>query len=459
MQCQHRCGGFINTCKLGDKNMDNPSYPVMMEKDDELTLFYEMSKLEKKHDYLHHDSDMFHAPLGSTGVSSPIFSIASTITGFEIDVDDLLSTENDKNDYEWLMTPLDTPVSPSLEFESTKPETSVRGTTETFALAKTRKLSNPHTQPIAKSSFTSKDSTPSRLNISNASIGRKPLSSGKLKPSTTSSVKPTMKSVSMSVLTSSLAKPTSNISLKRSHTRVVSSKSTQSTSLKRSTLGPQMSTPENPSITLKPKIMSKSIPRKSIKHLQSQQASSPTMKQRLLKAPNSLPLSLNASPMISSIPEKKKPVFTSTGRSGTHVESSLINGRGVRWKLSSLERGAPRPLNCGITHSSRGDSVTPSAMSRLHGKANTKVGPIVVGTKMVEKVEHVWKLASPKQDSSSRQSPYVSFLSSEPSLTSLTDSLGFGRANSKRSLDMARKDTVYMKDKKRLVPTNMKPLR
>ncbi|CAH9069525.1 unnamed protein product [Cuscuta europaea] len=260
----------------------------------------------------------------------------------------------------------------------------------------------------------------------------------------------------MSVLTTSLAKPTSNISLKGSHTRVVSSKSTQSTSLKRSTLGPQMSTSENPSMSSKPKLMFKSIPRKSIKHLQYQQASSPTMKQRLLKAPNSLPLSLNASPMISSIPEKKKPVFISTGRSGRHVESSLVNGRGIRWKLSSLERGGPRPLNCGITHSSiRGNSIAPSTMSRLHGKANTKASPIAVGTKMVEKVVHMRKLASPKQDSSTRQSSYVSFLSSK---SSLSDSLGFGRENSKRPLNMAMKHTVC-KDKKRTVPANMNPLR
>ncbi|CAH9069523.1 unnamed protein product [Cuscuta europaea] len=101
MQCRHQCGGFINTYKMGDKKIRSPSYPMMMEKDDDLTLFYEMSKPEKKHDYLHHNSNMFHAPLGSTKGSSPVFSIASTITGFEIDVDDLLSTENDKNDYEW----------------------------------------------------------------------------------------------------------------------------------------------------------------------------------------------------------------------------------------------------------------------------------------------------------------------------------------------------------------------
>lgn len=69
--------------------------------------------------------------------------------------------------------------------------------------------------------------------------------------------------------------------------------------------------------------------------------------------------------------------------------------------------------------------------SRLHAKANDNVSPALVGTKMVERVINMRKLAPPKQDDKHSPHSNLSGKSSSP------DSAGFGRTLSKKSLDMA----------------------
>lgn len=72
------------------------------------------------------------------------------------------------------------------------------------------------------------------------------------------------------------------------------------------------------------------------------------------------------------------------------------------------------------------------AVSRGHSKANDNVSPVVIGTKMVERVINMRKLAPPRLDD--KHSPH-SNLSGKSS--SSPDSTGFGRTLSKKSLDMA----------------------
>lgn len=71
------------------------------------------------------------------------------------------------------------------------------------------------------------------------------------------------------------------------------------------------------------------------------------------------------------------------------------------------------------------------AASRLHAKANDNVSPGLVGTKMVERVINMRKLAPPRQDDKHSPHSNLSGKSSSP------DSAGFGRTLSKKSLDMA----------------------
>lgn len=71
-------------------------------------------------------------------------------------------------------------------------------------------------------------------------------------------------------------------------------------------------------------------------------------------------------------------------------------------------------------------------MGRNYTKVTDNVSPVLVGTKMVERVINMRKLPPPKQDE--KNSPH-SNLSGKSA--SSPDSSGFGRTLSKKSLDMA----------------------
>lgn len=86
-------------------------------------------------------------------------------------------------------------------------------------------------------------------------------------------------------------------------------------------------------------------------------------------------------------------------------------------------------------------------MNRGHSKVNDDVSPVVIGTKMVERVINMRKLAPPRQDD--KHSPNLSGKSA-----SSPDSSGFGRTLSKKSLDMA----IRHMDIRRTIPGNLRPL-
>ncbi|GFY83513.1 hypothetical protein Acr_03g0002870 [Actinidia rufa] len=155
--------------------------------------------------------------------------------------------------------------------------------------------------------------------------------------------------------------------------------------------------------------------------------------------------SLNAPPNLrTTLPNR--PISATRGRPGApSARSSSVepvsNGR-VRRQSSSPSRG--RPPN-GIISSS-GSSVP--ALSRLHAKANDNVSPVLIGTKMVERVINMRKLVPPKQDDKLSPRSNLSGKSSSP------DSSGFGRSLSKKSLDMA----IRHMDIRRTIPGNLRPL-
>ncbi|KAJ9175879.1 hypothetical protein P3X46_014387 [Hevea brasiliensis] len=172
---------------------------------------------------------------------------------------------------------------------------------------------------------------------------------------------------------------------------------------------------------------------------------SPTVKSRPWK-PSEMPgFSLDAPPNLrTSLPER--PLSAARGRPGApSARSSSIeptpNGRPRRQSCSPARGRAPN----GFIHAS-GSSVP--AISRGHSKVNDNVSPVLIGTKMVERVINMRKLAPPKQDD--KLSPYgnLSGKSSSP------DSSGFGRTLSKKSLDMA----IRHMDIRRSIPGNLRPL-
>lgn len=171
---------------------------------------------------------------------------------------------------------------------------------------------------------------------------------------------------------------------------------------------------------------------------------SPTVRSRPWN-PSEMPgFSLDAPPNLrTTLPDR--PLSATRGRpAAPSARSSSVepisNGRHKRQSCSPSRGRAP---NGGI-HSS-GSSVP--AVSRGHSKVNDDVSPVVIGTKMVERVINMRKLGPPRQDD--KHSPSLSGKSA-----SSPDSSGFGRTLSKKSLDMA----IRHMDIRRSIPGNLRPL-
>ncbi|KAG5125374.1 hypothetical protein JHK82_032111 [Glycine max] len=154
---------------------------VMKEKEEELALFLEMKKREKeRNDLLLNSSEEFDAALVSNGGANPIFNISSSTPApvRKTGVDDFLNSENDKNDYDWLLTPPGTPLFPSLEMESRKTVMSRLGTPTTRPVALKSRLANHQSEPAGRTNLVSKQPTSSPGLSSSSGGTRRPSSSG-----------------------------------------------------------------------------------------------------------------------------------------------------------------------------------------------------------------------------------------------------------------------------------------
>ncbi|KAJ4720049.1 mucin-17-like isoform X1 [Melia azedarach] len=452
---------------------------MMKEKDEELSLFLEMRKREKEQaNLLLNNSEEFDAPLGSKPGTSPIFNISSSTTpARKIGADDFLNSDNDKNDYDWLLTPPGTPLFPSLEMESQKTVMSQIGTPKVRPTALKSRLADPQPELAVRSNLVSRQpasspgsSTPtSRPTLSSTkptlSTTRPTVSATKPALSTTkSSISATKPMVSVAKPTVSAAKPT----ILPAKTTVPSRSSTPSRSTARSStptarpsILPSKSTsraatptrrPSTPSsassVSAPPVKSSPSVTKPALttsKNPVPSRGTSPIAKSRPWN-PSKMPgFSLDVPPNLrTTVPER--PLSAMRGRPGAPSPRSssvepISNGR-PRRQSCSPSRG--RAAN-GIMHAS-GSSVP--AVSRGYSKVNDSVSPVVIGTKMVERVINMRKLAPPKQDDKSSPHGNPTGKSSSP------DSSGFGRTLSKKSLDMA----IRHMDIRRSIPGNLRPL-
>ncbi|KAL8552180.1 hypothetical protein ACS0TY_001028 [Phlomoides rotata] len=460
-------------------------------KDEDLALFREMRKREKERNdlLLLQSSDEFDAPLGPKTGSSPIFNITSgpgstTAAVRKTGADDFLNSENDKNDYDWLLTPPGTPLFPSLEMESQKTVMSQLGTPKARPTALKSRLANAQSEPAARSNLSSRQPALSPgLNTSTGGLRRPSSSGGPASRPVTPTGRPTVSSTSRS--TSAANKPTLATALKTaSNTSKLTSTATskpsrsatptRSTSSAKPTVPPRSSTPtarstvrsstptrqtslpasrstsrastptrrsttvnsatNAPAVSVRSPTSSSVVSNKpvstAVKNPAPTRSNSPSVRPRPWK-PSEMPgFSLDAPPNLRTSVSDRPPSAT-RGRPGApSSRSSSIeptsNGR-IRRQSCSPARG--RPPN-GISHNS-GSSVPVPAASRLHAKANDNVSPGLVGTKMVERVINMRKLAPPRQDDKHSPHSNLSGKSSSP------DSTGFGRTLSKKSLDMA----------------------
>ncbi|KAJ8769446.1 hypothetical protein K2173_002936 [Erythroxylum novogranatense] len=452
------------------------------DKDEELALFLEMKKREKEQsNLLLNNAEELDGPLGSKPGTSPIFTVSSSTPVRKTVADDFLNSDNDKNDYDWLLTPPGTPLFPSLEMESQKTVMSQLGIRPTTALKSW--LAYPQPEPPARGSLISKQSGSSPGLNSSASRMRRPSSSGGPgsrpatptgRPLLTSASKPlrsstpTRSTVQSSKLTVTASKPTacstkSTVSTAKliaparsstpSRSTVRSSTPISGPSIPPSKSTSRAATPTQRSSTLL-SVPSASAPTKSSPSVNKvapatarnpvpSRGTSPTVKSRLWK-PSEMPgFSLDAPPNLrTSAPER--PLSAARGRPGLpSSRSSSIeppsNGRPRRQSCSPSRGRAPN----GLVHPS-GSSVP--AISRMYSRVDDNVSPVVIGNKMVERVINMRKLAPPKQDN--KHSPH-SNLSGKSSSQD-----GFGRTLSKKSLDMA----IRHMDIRRSIPGNLRPL-
>ncbi|KAH9767044.1 hypothetical protein KPL71_011143 [Citrus sinensis] len=512
---------------------------MMKEKDEELSLFLEMRKREKEQGILLlNNSEEFDAPLGSRPGTSPIFNISSSNAATrKIGADDFLNSDNDKNDYDWLLTPPGTPLFPSLEMESQKSVMSQIGTP---------KLADPQPEPPVRSNLASRQPASSPgLNISSTGV-RRPSSSGgpgsrpstptgrstltaSSKPSrsptptsrpTLSSTKPALSSTRPAVSTTKPTLSTSKATLSATKSSISALKPTVSASkptvsASKPTVPARSSTPSRS--TARSSTPSRSTARSSTPSRSTARSSTPSRSTARSSTPTSRPSSIppskstsrastptrrpstpSSAPSVSAPPVKSSPsatkpaLTTSKNLVSSHGTSPTVKSR--PWNPSKMpgfsldappnlrtsvpERplsatrgrpGAPSPRSSSVEPVSNGrprrQSCSPSrarasngivhlsgssvpAFSRGYSKVNDNVSPVVIGTKMVERVINMRKLAPPKQDD--KHSPHSNLTGK----TSSPDSLGFGRTLSKKSLDMA----IRHMDIRRSIPGNLRPL-
>ncbi|KAH7548360.1 hypothetical protein JRO89_XS14G0108200 [Xanthoceras sorbifolium] len=488
---------------------------MMKEKEEELSLFLEMRKLEKEQNnllLLNNSTEDFDAPLGSKPGTSPIFNISTSATtpARKTGADEFLNSDSDKNDYDWLLTPPGTPLFPSLEMESQKTVMSQIGTPKARPTALKSRLANPQPEPAVRINLVSRQPASSPgLNTSSTGV-RRPSSSGGPgsrpatptgRPTLTAASKPSRSSTPTSRATLPSTKPTpsaarptisatkpsvsatkttvpanrsmvpaAKTTVPAAKTTVPSRSSTPSRSTARSstpTTRPSIpsskstsraatptrrpSTPSSaPSISAPPVKSSPSVTKPALttsKNPVPSHGASSTVKSRPWN-PSKMPgFSLDAPPNLrTSVPER--PLSATRGRPGAPSPRSssvepVSNGRPRRQSCSPSRGRAPN----GTMHPS-GSSVP--AVNRGYSKVNDNVSPVVIGTKMVERVINMRKLAPPKQDG--KNSPQGH--SGPGAKSSSPDTLGFGRTLSKKSLDMA----IRHMDIRRSIPGNLRPL-
>ncbi|GLT92687.1 hypothetical protein SLE2022_105130 [Rubroshorea leprosula] len=444
---------------------------VMKERDEELALFLEMRRREKEKNnqlFLLQNSDDLDTSLGSNGGGSSVSKVASSMPVRKTAADNFLNSENDKSDYDWLLTPPGTPLFPSLEKDAQK---TLMSQNARPTVLKSR-LENLPEEPAPRNKLAVKHPTlPTGQNTSSTSgrstSNRRPSLSGGPKSSTRSSTptsRPTLPTVTKP---SRSYTPTSRTTLPSTKPAASARSSTPTRSTARSSTPParlsiptSKSTSRSATPTRRPAISSgapsaaaplgqssltKSGPT-PLKNPVPSRGNSPTVRSRPWK-PSEMPgFSLDTPPNLrTSLPER--PASASRGRPGApSVRSSSVE---------ASSNGRPRRQSCSPSRSrtssgsahGNGSFIRPG--HKVDSNCGDNEGPVVIGTKMVERVVNMRKLAPPKHDYdlSNHKNP-------TGKLSSSLDSSGFGRTLSKKSLDMA----LRHMDIRRSISGNQRPL-
>ncbi|CAN1134372.1 hypothetical protein LINPERHAP2_LOCUS8229 [Linum perenne] len=399
----------------------------MVTKGDELSLFLELRRREKEME----KSNLLVDDQETKGGFAPVIqAVPQQMAPFHRNAaEKFLDSENEKSDYDWLITPPGTPLLPSKEMEAQSATRNQLGTNARPTILKSRLTNIQQEAPSTNGASKPKIMPlPSVLNSSSAG-NRRSSFSGEPKPAsrpstptsrpTLPSAKPTRSSTPTGRPTLSSSKPSAALARSSTPTRTTPRSSTPTSrhsfpssksASRSSTPTPSGSAPvsRSSSVTRSASIASKKpAPSRGI---------SPTVKSRPLK-PDAMP---------ESVP--KRPASATKARPGTRSSSNAA---------ASIQR--PRQQSCSPAKSrssngiGSGGKLPISIKSRIQTTTDCDdVNPVLMGTQSVERVVNMRKLAPPKQDNHS--SSYQSHSTSKPSSH---DSSGFGRSLSKKSLDMA----------------------
>ncbi|CAA6669461.1 unnamed protein product [Spirodela intermedia] len=393
---------------------------VIKEKDEELALFLEMRKREKERQnslLLNNNSDELDTLPDSKPGSSPIFKIVSSVPTRRTGADDFLNSDNNKNDYDWLLTPPGTPLFPSLDKETQRSPVGHIGT--------------PKTRPTMLKSRAPDLFLGHRRRWSGK---RRPSSSGGLSLSSVSSrpATPTGRPVHPPAVTSSRpsrsSTPTSRASITsstrpaaaappRSSTPAAARSSTPTSIRSSSAAAAAAAAPSNPS--------------------SSRRSATPTATARRASGPPP-PLRSSAPATRSSVPSTRSSVPSPRGPSPTV--------RSRPWKPSEMpgfSLDAPPNLRTSMPE-------RPSSASR--GRPG---GAPAARSASVEATARLTGAGAGGGGRGRRQSSWGSSKGCTGGKSSSSpDSSGFGRNLSKKSLDMAMRHM----DIRRSIPNSLRPL-
>ncbi|KGN54368.1 probable serine/threonine-protein kinase nek3 [Cucumis sativus] len=383
----------------------------------------------------------------NNGGCSPVSkNVVSPVPPRKIRTEDFLDSENEKSDYDWLLTPPGTPLFPSMETESQKNTTNKNDMMNSRSTALKPRLVNIQEECNSVSNIASKHPNlqSGQLNSSCAS-NKKPSSKASSATASRSATPTSRQTLTKTTKPSRSATPTSRVNTKASAPPVRSSTPAKTTA--------QSSTPTEKSVTTTKQTSRSATPNRcpskptcsSITSRPNGRSSS-TSKSNARSSSNPRP-SRGTFPSIKTRPSKpsEAPKFTLDEAASPMPERPASTTKGRPIVASSAKSSSGRTMSNGKTRqkpnspskqfASNGSSAYNSGKvfpfkPRIRCPDDNEVSPVVMGTKMVERVVNMRKLVPPKQGD---YRPSIG----DPSSKSSADIPGFGRTLSNKSLDMA----------------------
>ncbi|KAF1883892.1 hypothetical protein Lal_00038386 [Lupinus albus] len=479
---------------------------VMKERDEELALFLEMRRREKNNEknnllLLQNSEELDLSDLGSNHGVANISKVASSMpkskngsylryllklkrscsyTNEAMTMTITVRTFNSKRyvfvlitslQLAMLLAPPDSPLFPTLEDShiSTKSETEIRNARPT---ALRPRVSNIQVESASRSNIASKHHAPKPVLGSSTNGNRRPSPSRGTTPATSRSSTPSRRPILPSSNKSSrpstpTSRATITASVKQTAPPVRSSTPTRSTvrastpltyrpSMEAPKISQRSATPmlrsSTPSRILgvsapptRPSSASKARPAVTKNPVQSR-GISPSVKCRPWE-PSKMPgFSHDAPPNLkTSLPERPASVTRTRPGVPNSRSSTFQPGSDGKSKKQSIT-----PLK-GRASSGYGQSNISSmqVLSRARFTDNDNESPVLIGTKMVERVVNMRKLAPPKNED------HHFAHNNSHGKSSSSDSSGFGLTLSKKSLDMAMR---HMDIKRSMKGNNLRPV-